>query len=285
MKVKMFAAGVAALVVLAHSAQAARAVSIPVLADWTLGTSELEVTSALGGIDRVFPTTEGFTDVAVGTRAFGAEALGFMQLKTPAVSADAMVSAVVDPDAFGFMNLKYDFNVAWLGLTNPPVGQLKIRVTASGLLQASENINGFATGNAGFTVQTPGTGLLISENLPNGAPNGEARWDLDQTYKFSPNTTYHISVLAQAVAECPTPPPARTDQTCFAHAFASVDPVFSIDPSTPNADQYMLVFSPGIGNDPIAVPGPVVGAGLPGIIAGCSGLLYLARRRRARAAV
>jgi len=31
---------------------------------------------------------------------------------------------------------------------------------------------------------------------------------------------------------------------------------------------------------PFAVPGPVVGAGLPGIIAACSGMVFLARRRR-----
>jgi hypothetical protein len=34
----------------------------------------------------------------------------------------------------------------------------------------------------------------------------------------------------------------------------------------------------------VAVPGPVVGAGLPGLIAACSGLIALARRRRRQAA-
>jgi hypothetical protein len=34
----------------------------------------------------------------------------------------------------------------------------------------------------------------------------------------------------------------------------------------------------------VAVPGPVVGAGLPGLLAACGGLIALARRRRRRAA-
>ena len=38
-------------------------------------------------------------------------------------------------------------------------------------------------------------------------------------------------------------------------------------------------------NPPAAVPGPVVGAGLPGLLAACTGLLALARRRRRVAAI
>jgi hypothetical protein len=38
------------------------------------------------------------------------------------------------------------------------------------------------------------------------------------------------------------------------------------------------------GNTAVTVPAPVVGAGLPGLIAACGGLIALGRRRRRKAA-
>ena len=39
-------------------------------------------------------------------------------------------------------------------------------------------------------------------------------------------------------------------------------------------------FNGGIDISTFAVPGPVVGAGLPGLLVGCVGFAFLARRRR-----
>jgi hypothetical protein len=61
---------------------------------------------------------------------------------------------------------------------------------------------------------------------------------------------------------------------------------FAADICVPNASGACTA-SPGtglVGAEPAAVPGPVVGAGLPGLLAACAGLVAFGRRRRHRLA-
>lgn len=64
-------------------------------------------------------------------------------------------------------------------------------------------------------------------------------------------------------------------------SFAGYDPSMKIDWIGTGVNNYDLV-SKSLGATYVAVPGPLVGAGLPGLIAACAGLVVFSRRRRHR---
>src|SRR5262249_9639191 len=77
------------------------------------------------------------------------------------------------------------------------------------------------------------------------------------------NQVYDVNMNVQVIAF------AEGTATISEFASASVDPIITLDTTnlTPDqAAQFQLFFSAGVGNGPAAVPAPITGAGLPGLI-------------------
>jgi hypothetical protein len=94
------------------------------------------------------------------------------------------------------------------------------------------------------------------------------------------NVPLNVRMLATSQAAGGTNGPGNP--TLFSFVNTDIDPFFFIDPNFPNADQYSILVSPGVGNVPpnFAVPGPIAGAGLLALIFAGGVLLTLARQRR-----
>jgi hypothetical protein len=90
------------------------------------------------------------------------------------------------------------------------------------------------------------------------------------TYVFDTNTIYTVYLEANVFSQ----PPAGVGDPSLS---ASVDPQFILPVG------YSLELSPNIGNGPAGVPGPVAGAGLPGLAFAGAGFLAWWRRKRTAA--
>jgi len=174
--------------------------------------------------------------------------------------------------------------------------------SADSLIYFSTNVSG--GGNAGFdTVGTPYDGSFLRAYLANnGDPNLTFSIGIDvndtgqaQTLEAFAllNLTQH-TVLAQYSLLQPGGAliPSQNNGTGFPdYTLSGFD--INIGTDIQLGDQLIFYARISGANDgpdsffliPQAVPGPVVGAGVPGLLAGCFGLWGLARRRRARQAV
>jgi hypothetical protein len=99
-----------------------------------------------------------------------------------------------------------------------------------------------------------------------------AKWDWGSSP--APGSVASILVAASTFA------PSGTIN--LAGATGNIDVRFYTDVSNSDEGFYVDNFKL-LGTQTAPVPGPVVGAGLPGLIVACGGLLALARRRKASA--
>jgi hypothetical protein len=128
-------------------------------------------------------------------------------------------------------------------ITGPTTSLIPVDVTAHGVVAGG-------VGQAALFVR----GTTINESVPTGSGS----WDVNGTYYLQPGLIYDVHLSASFTASATGLPDCAG--LCEAFGSAEIDPSFVIDPNFASANDYSIIFSPGIGVASGNMP-PVANAG------------------------